>query len=97
MYGWPTVIASYQLYISCNGASIREISEAVQDVNRLIQGCMKKKEWDVDYTSLLGSRLPLLPDYEHLFESITSSSSKSMLSVMLLSEYSENTINTQKR
>ena len=81
----------------CNGASIREISDAVQEVNRLISGCIKKKEWDVDYSSLLGSRLPLPTDYEHLLESITSPNTKSMMSVMLLSEYSEHTINTQKR
>lgn len=81
----------------CNGTSIREISDAVQEVNRLISGCIKKKEWDVDYSSLLGSRLPLPTDYEHLLESITSPNTKSMMSVMLLSEYSEHTINTQKR
>ena len=69
----------------------------MQEVNRLISGCIKKKEWDVDYSSLLGSRLPLPTDYEHLLESITSPNTKSMMSVMLLSEYSEHTINTQKR
>ena len=97
MYGWPTVVASYQLYMLCNGTSSRDISDAVQEVNRLISGCIKKKEWDVDYSTLLGSRLPLPTDYEHLLESITSPNTKSMMSVMLLSEYSENTINTQKR
>lgn len=90
-------MASYQLYMLCNGTSSREISDAVQEVNRLISGCIKKKEWDVDYSTLLGSRLPLPTDYEHLLESITSPNTKSMMSVMLLSEYSENTINTQKR
>ena len=39
-------MASYQLYMLCNGTSSREISDAVQEVNRLISGCIKKKEWD---------------------------------------------------
>ena len=63
MYGWPTVVASYQLYMLCNGTSSREISDTVQEVNRLISGCIKKKEWDVDYSTLLGSRLPLPTDW----------------------------------
>ena len=76
---------------------LRETSDSLQEIARLIVNSMKRKEFEVDYVKLLGSLLPLPADYQHLLEAITSKDSISLRSVVLLSEISENTMNAQKR
>lgn len=78
-------------------ATMRETSDSLQEMARLIVASMRKKEYDVDYTKLLGSLLPLPADYQHLLEAITSRETLSLRSVVMLSEISENTMNAQKR
>ena len=76
---------------------MRETSDSLQEMARLIVSSMRKKEYDVDYSKLLGSVLPLPADYQHLLEAITSKETLSLRSVVMLSEISENTMNAQKR
>ncbi len=80
-----------------NTATMRETSDSLQEMARLIVSSMRKKEYDVDYSKLLGSVLPLPADYQHLLEAITSKETLSLRSVVMLSEISENTMNAQKR
>ena len=80
-----------------NTATMRETSDTLQEMVRLIVSSMRKKEYDVDYSKLLGSLLPLPADYQHLLEAITSRETLSLRSVVMLSEISENTMNAQKR
>ena len=80
-----------------NTATMRETSDSLQEMARLIVSSMRKKEYDVDYSKLLGSVLPLPADYQHLLEAITSKEILSLRSVVMLSEISENTMNAQKR
>ena len=80
-----------------NTATMRVTSDSLQEMARLIVSSMRKKEYDVDYSKLLGSVLPLPADYQHLLEAITSKETLSLRSVVMLSEISENTMNAQKR
>ena len=80
-----------------NTATMRETSDSLQEMARLIVSSMRKKEYDVDYSKLLGSVLPLPADYQHLLEAITSKETLSLRSVVMLSEISENTMIAQKR
>ena len=80
-----------------NTATMRETPDSLQEMARLIVSSLRKKEYDVDYSKLLGSVLPLPADYQHLLEAITSKETLSLRSVVMLSEISENTMNAQKR
>ena len=91
------VITAYSLLMLLNTATMRETSDSLQEMARLIVSSMRKKEYDVDYSKLLGSVLPLPADYQHLLEAITSKETLSLRSVVMLSEISENTMNAQKR
>lgn len=71
-FGWPMVITAYSLLMLLNTATMRETSDSLQEMARLIVSSMRKKEYDVDYSKLLGSVLPLPADYQHLLEAITS-------------------------
>ena len=91
------VITAYSLLMLLTTATMRETSDSLQEMARLIVSSMRKKEYDVDYSKLLGSVLPLPADYQHLLEAITSKETLSLRSVVMLSEISENTMNAQKR
>ena len=91
------VITAYSLLMLLKTATMRETSDSLQEMARLIVSSMRKKEYDVDYSKLLGSVLPLPADYQHLLEAITSKETLSLRSVVMLSEISENTMNAQKR
>lgn len=107
MYGWATVVTAFSLFKLCNSATIRESSEVIQQVTSLVIGCFKKKEYDIDYASLVShlhsyddiqfaSCLPLPADYQHVLEHVTSQDIISLTSVVFLSEISDNTMNSQK-
>ena len=97
MFGWPTVITAYSLLTTLNTASMRQTTDTLQEVSKLIAGAMKKKEFDVDYTTLLGSYHPPQNDCTNLLESITNMATISLRSVVMLSEISENKMNSRKR
>ena len=97
VFGWPTVITAYSLLTTLNTASMRQTTDILQEVAKLIAGAMKKKEFDVDYTTLLGPYHPPYNDCTNLLESITNASNISLRSVVMLSEISENNMNSRKR
>ena len=76
---------------------MRQTTDILQEVAKLIAGAMKKKEFDVDYTALLGSCHPPFNDCTNLLESITNVSTISLRSIVMLSEISENNMNSRKR
>ena len=96
-FGWPTVITAYSLLTALNTASMRQTTDTLQEMAKLIAGSMKKKEFDVDYTTLLGPYHPPYNDCTNLLESITNASNISLRSVVMLSEISENNMNSRKR
>ena len=53
MYGWSTIIIAFSLFKLCNSTAIREVSESIQQVATLVSTCIKKKEYDVDYNTLV--------------------------------------------
>lgn len=53
VYGWSTIIIAFSLFKLCNSTIIREVSESIQQVATLVSTCIKKKEYDVDYTTLV--------------------------------------------
>lgn len=53
VYGWSTIIIAFSLFKLCNSTTIREVSESIQQVATLVSTCIKKKEYDVDYTTLV--------------------------------------------
>ena len=76
---------------------MQQTTDTLQEVAKLITGAMRKKEFDVDYTTLLGSYHPPYNECTNLLESITNVSTISLRSVVMLSEISENNMNSRKR